>query len=336
MSTVAEKPPRLAGIPRADGFHARGKEHIRMLRGFRERGKEWGSSYENRSGDYTGRRFFAGDEFVSRNEWDIPLRRSETELVGLEKYFERMVLKLLEMKNGMDTPVVMLDIGGFMGQTWMRIGKRFEEEIRNSKLVLLVSNLAYNPEEHFEQELNPGRIGHSKAQAIKDLDRSARELVLYHVGNSRTLRRTEIGTYDDKRFPLQGNTDFIFENFSLHYWSWVPELEILEAASLLSPIGTYLTSGGDYKVGSYGYEHNEQRMAGIDIAHDEIKTRFNLLRVEQAEEGSLKGARLGYDYWYFKKPTAPKYEVNWGPISDLEKSWCAGLNGLSSGFNVLY
>ena len=304
---------RMLGIPVEENFNDRAQRRINFLRRAREFGKELGASYEQRDGDYARSGLVRYDWDKGKSEYvsDRNYREDESELLDTELFLERYLEKLLIVKRD-SLPVVALDIGGMMGQTWNRLANRFKNEVANSEIVFIVSNIAYYPEEHLEDEVRKRYWSSSKdMKKVGQFLKNGRKNLLYVNADVSRLRRAIIKLPNGSTLPLRRGVDLVHESFSLHYWSHVPELEILQAATLLSEYGIYIIQRGDHWTGVYGDEPHLDwgvRADGIKLAHEELETRFGLRKITHVEQGSFQGGEIMP--WMFRKPNAPAVKVD--------------------------
>lgn len=325
------------GIRVAPHFRSRFRTRTDFKRAITELGKEPHSGiFENRDGDYgefglvIGDHDFGQEQRRQKQPWEkgyIVLgeygRIDFDELVGLERFFAKQARKLLELK-GRDAPVVMLDIGGMTGQSWSRLALTFETEVRDSQIAFVVSNLVYDPEKHLDDELK------YKRAEVRDLLTRGRPLVHFVQADAAQLRRESITLPNGKDFRIKGNVDLLHECFALTYWSYIPEFEMLQAASLLSEYGTYIIQRGDKLTGSHrdyhleneedwmdaNFQRNSARETAVYFTLDEIEKRFGLKRVKRVEQGEMVDTYIFHSF-VFRKSSAPRIEVNRAPTEDL-------------------
>lgn len=310
---------QFGGIPVADHFEARLKDRKAYKETLEEQGREDGPiTFNYRSGDYGQSGLVQGQhEFrnCSSNQKNHPCyynhRSRPADLIGLENFISKQAQKLFALKE--DKPVVILDMGGMVGLSWSRIALAFQKEIKDSQIAFIVSNLVYQPRAHLEEESS----GLNRFDEIPVL-REAEPLVHYLNGDASDLGSQFITLPNGRKIPLAGNIDIIHERLALTYWSYVPELEILEAANLLSQYGTYLIERGKKWVGSSNCDHlkekeellsYEARREGIQLGFIEIQKRFGLMGITTIEYGDLAGTKIS-NLWIFRKPDAPEVEAN--------------------------
>lgn len=286
-----------------------------------QRVDDYGKNH-NREGDYSGNGFGIKGEYPHQflPESHYTHRRNGEQLdcyvKGIDSFIADRIRKVLALKK--DVPVVALDIGGMVGVSWSRLARLFEQEVEEGRVVLVVSNLAYDPDQDLAKEI----LGKVNRTIVNE----ARGLAHYIVADPSRLTETQVQLPDGSSLPLAGNVDVAFERFSLHYWSFVPEAEIPQVASLLSRYATYVVNGGDNPIGFHSTLHlnpgqfeqhrmeEEARIAAIGIAHEEIQRRFGLRKVTHVESGELAGKELnGWNDHFFLKADAPSLEVNKQP-----------------------
>lgn len=294
---------KFIGFPVASGFHERAKARVQFLKELsKKRSEDWGF-LSNTNGEYDSHGILRQNhEYFS---YARPMRRkSEYDLIGMELFFENYIEKLFQKK--VDQPVIAIDLGGMQGRSWLRLAKRFEKEVDNSKIAFIVTNLAYDPKKWAEEKYPSKRYG----QIMEE----SGHLVHFLNLTVYKARRTSIQLKNGRKVPLQGNTDIVNERFSVHHWSYVPEIEIVEAASLLSSFGIYVIDGGDGFLDPLPnvYLSDGDRSQGIVLAHEEICKRFGLLNITNVEKGDYESYNFGLRrfFYLFRKPDAPPVEAN--------------------------
>lgn len=301
----------IAGIPVASYFPERWQARRDFLSERAKIGEEDDGRYTNQYGDYgqygliQNRKHEYYFKFISGFG---NIREGSFDLVGLESFFAKRFNKILETKNG-KVPAIAIDIGGMQGRSWLRLAKRFEKEVRASQAVFVVTNLFYKPEEECMY------YGDSE---LKELFEGAGDLVYFLNCQVGDLRRRTLELPNGQAVSTKGNVDIINEQFSLHNWGYIPEVEIIQAASLLSPYGMYTIQTGKYLTDElYGLPSgaNLARETGIALAHQEMCRRFGLNRVTHVEAGDFQGQEIDIsrNFYLFKKASSPLIEVNQQP-----------------------
>lgn len=214
----------------------------------------------------------------------------EFEAPNFHNRLHSFVHRLLQDRP-INQPVLLLDIGGGAGLTWMSVASDFREEIRASKIAFIVSNLAW-------------ALGPSPDPEIVNPEP---ELVHYVNSVFRKLCTQSVTLPDGHILPLRRNVDLVHECQSLTRWSQVPELDILSVYRLLSRKGTYfIASPGapcKYTRAASPEDNHRQRQAAVTTAHRLLQSKFGLKQVTQVEDGEYAGAHLLYTV--FKQPEAP-------------------------------
>lgn len=290
----------IGGLPVAPEFLSRYKRR----RLFLERKCESYGKGEHREGNYRDLIL----TILTKNYYRWNAYQNRERLAGFEVYIADQARKLLEFKRDAE-PVIVLDIGGMIGKSWFYIAKEFEEEVNNSRIAFVISNLFYSHDKDFENEMTRYTGGFEK---MKERIRGARHLVHFVQGDASTLRRTKLELPDKTTVPLKGNVDLIHERFSLSHWSFIPELEVRQVESLLSQYGSYIIQRGDDTLtGSHGrpYGEREVREFGVKLAYRALQERLGLKKVTEVETGDFQGKEI-VGCIIFRKPNAPLVEIN--------------------------
>jgi hypothetical protein len=219
--------------------------------------------------------------------------------------------RINSLRREVKRPLIILDLGGGAGATVRELAFLYEEEVKESQMAFGVSNLVTNDLDNYTTE---------KARRTDPQSPYGRgkELVCNLRGSFSDLRHQTIRLANGMSVPLLGNVDIIHERYALTAWSKVPELDILHAASLLSPIGIYMVSndsitypeGGELdnnilrRAGiSYMPDHGARR-EGVRQAHEYLQRPMGLKKVTRVETGPLAKQQLLYTV--FKAPYAPR------------------------------
>jgi hypothetical protein len=129
-------------------------------------------------------------------------------LLGAEKYLLQGVKERLQLKK----PVILVDFGGMLSLSFVRIAKELERDghISNGDVILVVTNLNFDPNAKVvDRDINDERL---------DFFQRFKHLVHYINADARELQRMHV-TVDGKEIPLRGNIDFLHENYALTHGS---------------------------------------------------------------------------------------------------------------------
>lgn len=233
------------------------------------------------------------------------IRNSEGQTVileGYEVFLYDTALQLLAIKK--NDPVLMLDIGGGVGGTFNHLAVALRDQIEDSRLAIIVSNINASQDEqigvfdaHRESSTDKKLL---IRQSLTDLD-AAQGLVHHVTGNFRSLRTQSITLPNGQNVKLERNIDVAHERHSLTPQTFTPELDIPEIGHLLSPYGIYSVPSNNvenlYTVVPKGVVLGEaamgdqitQRKSGILVAHRSLVTDFGLQRVPTVEAGTHQG-----------------------------------------------
>jgi len=181
---------------------------------------------------------------------DLTVGQAETETVngikleGIETIIYKQAMEVLEAKkkDNVGKPVVVLDLGGMYGLTFLRLAKATEELVKEGKIVYVVSNLTFNPGIISEDQVKefPG-LNHSD---YNDFFLQNRGLVHFIVSDVDELGDTQIDLPDGGNLQLGGNIDIIHEQSALGK-STIPDSDLPTLGKTLSPYGIFFLGDKD-------------------------------------------------------------------------------------------
>lgn len=268
-----------------------------------------GNTWKWTLGDYTNDKYNLINNHTPTKE--ITYGQGEkVVLKGYEVFLYNSALNLLKTKK---TPVVMLDLGGGAGVSFNRLALALQDEIRNSQLALVISNLAATPEQQvqrFETLRTDTPIltqVHDTAEARRLVDDTA-DLVHFVNGNALSLRMKQIALPNGSSIKLEDNIDFISEIRSLTKHTKTPELDLITIGFLLSRYGIYLVHNNDVALINDKAPFLEERRQGIQIGHRLLENSFGLQRVSTIETGPFEGQPLT-NHHIFKSPQTPPITI---------------------------
>lgn len=230
-------------------------------------------------------------------------------LEGYEVFAHDLLVNLLEVKND-GLPAIALDLGGGAGISWHRLALAFREEVRESKLAFVVSNLVDTPKEQLQNHNWRKKVYGSGPNFDTDMLtadlHAAKGLVHPITGPFFSLRMSSIELPNGNTIRLDGNVDFMNEKLSLSAHSLTPDLDIPATSQLLSPFGIYVahTSGVTDQDTHVADFFLPQRRHGIQLAHDTLQSHCSLRKISTIEGGSQKGNPFAH-HNIFKAQKAP-------------------------------
>ena len=235
--------------------------------------------------------------------------RQQVTLTGYEVFLHDTALNLLKKKRG---TVVMLDIGGGAGATWNRLAIAMRDEIEDSRLALVVSNIVASPDQHrkrFEtlQEKRPYLTQLHDTEEIKSSGKDAEGLTQFITGSFFSLRMQRITLPNGQTLRLEGNIDFLNEKRSLTQHTITPELDLPIIGFLLSEYGIYAVPNYDVNLEDKVHGRIEERSQAIQIGHGILKEHFGLERVHTIKRESNENEELPItNHHIFKAIQAPE------------------------------
>lgn len=203
-------------------------EHLEYRRRLRRRKDE---SWSYSSGSYSSERFYDESPWL---EW-----KHGVENPMVYKVIERQIKGVQQRKKefGDEKPTVVLDFGGMVGGSMLQLHHSTSETVRDSKIIFLVSNLAFYPtlqwlgKSYLDTPEIRNWMFHFKdgvwVPRIPYLQADAQELV-----------NTYITMPNGSQYPLQGNVDIIHERNVLDKGR-INDLDLPRIAKLLSKYGTF-------------------------------------------------------------------------------------------------
>jgi len=163
----------------------------------------------------------------------------------MELLWTKQLDRALKAKG--DQPVVLLDFGGGMGFSAMRVASQpiYKKAIQDRRLVVAVSNLGFMPQDE------PDADGYTKIARLMQADNQARRFTpqpyteqdLRFVQDNQNLvtfvDASVLELYNDTSsapVPLKNNIDILHESRALTH-TQVPDIALATFAGLLSPGG---------------------------------------------------------------------------------------------------
>ena len=224
---------------------------------------EWAIANQHRQdgGDLGAWSFAKGLYNRYGDGWDCDAPIGKQPLVSDELIVAENVDRLLEGRpNG--EPVVVLDFGGGLGMSWMRIASKpkYSTAIEEGQLVMVVSNLGSVPDKSPDSE---GYSGIARnMNSTNKLERENRfrtsfsnedlqwvqqnqNRVQYFDANALELADMSMHLPDGTQLPVIGNVDVIYERLALEH-THVPDLALASFSELLSNQGTLYSNVATY------------------------------------------------------------------------------------------
>jgi SAM-dependent methyltransferase len=205
-------------------------------------------------------------------------------LAGLELVWAEHIDRQLEA--GSDEPVIMLDFGGGLSQSMIRIAgqEKYRQAIADGKLLLISSSLGEVPPSEPDEAgftgvarlmnaMNHG-FGEAMDYSAEDLDfaQEYQKWVTYIDATAAELENMSVTTADGRQVPLLGHVDSIHEQCAVEH-SHIPDVAFATFAKMLKPGGLlYLrTLGPNYLSGTGEQEYTsaDGRTVRTDAAYQQ-------------------------------------------------------------------
>lgn len=170
---------------------------------------------------------------------------SETaEFSGIESKLSDLVGELLrrDLESSSSDPVVVLDFGGGLGFSFGRLAGRYKKEIKESRLVLVVTNLDADKDKIFgefkkiKSQNSTVRIPGDVYAKILEEHESNMHLLNFLEASAGELRRATISLPNGIKLALAGRVDVVHEKLALAH-SLKPEIDVPLLGSMLSERG---------------------------------------------------------------------------------------------------
>lgn len=199
--------------------------------------------------------------------------------VNTEAFLIQRVGDLLEQA---DRPVVVMDVGAAAGMSAMRLAKRYERQVRESRLAVVATNASMRVAEYVE------KLGWKVKDEADQLLRSRQ----FHELQADFSRGSSniITLPDGTRLDLLDGVDIAHERLSLTAWSKNPRHDIPELGKFLSSRSLYMVPLEDM---TYQQPNGWLRpVSAISDIHHSLCLERRLEVVEACEEGVLEGQPL--------------------------------------------
>src|SRR6185369_13522978 len=249
-----------------------------------------GNTWKWTLGDYTDRNYDIYNNHHSIREITTG-KGKKVILKGYEVFLHDTALQLLKTRK---RPLVMLDLGGGAGASWNRLAIALEDEIEQSRIALVVSNIAATPEQQLQRfdavaKDIPPLAKNFDTDIMRTLLDETEGLVHYVTGPFFSLRMQHITLPNGQKIRLEENTDFIAELRSLTKHTKTPELDLAIVGFLLSEFGMYTVPNHDVLLINEKSPFTQERREGIQIGHRMLEQQFVLRRIYTAESGRFAG-----------------------------------------------
>ena len=257
--------------------------------------------------------------------------RPTDELGGDERILNVQVKELLAQKKrqGIDKPVVLVDFGGGLGLSMMRIAKENRSAIENGDLVVVVTNLAYLPTEETDSKGYSGIARFMEASndpstydatdyTDEELEfaQNNQALVTYLDTTASELATKTIMPKGKRQMPLAGAVDIIYESLSITH-THAPDVALAVFGNLLSEQGTlYLETNNAISMRHLQGENRSIRLADGRIINlsakpyddskgEALEVGINLLQTSYDMKKSFENDH----YSIFMKPKATPFST---------------------------
>jgi hypothetical protein len=233
---------------------------------------------------------------------------------GRRGMLEPFIIRRLEraLKKRPPEPVAALDSGGGIGLSWLRLARRFQQEVRDERLLLVVSSLHANPETFLDtaqyslDEMVGGVLPDpAEVHEAKRLFEKYGERVLYTATHPAAK-----GVAMMSRLAIS-SMDIVHERRGGVGWSRVPESHILRTASSVALNGIFMIHTTDIGQ-AHGLMHDDQerdvrRNGVVEAGRTLITPQYGLTMTNNVQTGKAVGRPL--DYAVFSGPRAEPIAV---------------------------
>lgn len=191
-------------------------------------------------------------------------------LQGTEVFMADSITASLRQADG--DPIVALDIGGGMGTTMLRLAGHFRQEIADSQLAVVVTNLASSPTAYLD-----GLVKASYYRLYNELSKD----VHFVSTTFSDLPEQDVVLPNGQPLALKGNVALAHERLSLTSWSKVPERDVVQSiGGILKSDCKYMVHGDDTRYPQSAYDeakddfidsYETERLLGIKLAHTTLE-----------------------------------------------------------------
>ena len=241
-----------------------------------------------------------------RSALEIARRLTEMEEI-LDEEIEMMMRAKAESEHQL--PTVALDLGGMFGLTFAKLANRHQSDIKEGKLALVVTNMAFDVHQALEKyKLTNDAPYREKTEIILTpaeitLISSNEKLLHYLQCDVVELRSQILSLPNGVSLPLKGNINIVHEQSA---FAWDPKIDVdlPLLGTMMSKEGIIFLGSEDDKLIPYPPQYEKTKNAGycLDPYHQGL---YNLKELGFNIQTTRFG---GGNYKILSKPSAPVKE----------------------------
>jgi hypothetical protein len=202
--------------------------------------------------------------------------------VRVERFLSQRIGQLLEAA---EKPVVVMDIGAGAGVTAMRLARQYKEEVRDSRLAVIVTNAGLQNYDYIDR-LKDER-GYEASSLLRDH-------LVRHITTDFSMGHGDIFKLPDGSVcNLNDGIDIVHERLSLTAWSDNVARNLQVLGDYLAPHSMYMVPFSDIRCTQPGGEDRVPTWE-VDELHTQLCHARDLVRIDVCEEGPL--AMHGLEY----------------------------------------
>jgi hypothetical protein len=214
----------------------------------------------------------------------------------VEVFAVRTIDRALEQRRRSGQPVAALDSGGGLGLSWLRLAKRYQQEVHDGRLLLAVTSVQGMPELFL-------KMAATAVQELGDL----RDLTRAQVDEAMRLMEAHGDSVQhyavNPRAPARHFSTVPVDDFVLTHerrggvvWSRTPESHVLRMGNMTAPDGYLMIDGADLgeAFGAMPLRERTARLNGVTAAVGTLMAEQHMQLVLDAQLGAYAGAPLEY------------------------------------------
>lgn len=247
---------------------------------------------------------------------EIPKNIQFYELLGKELTIASIIHQRLEQNLGSETSLILLDVGGMLSMSWLRLAKHFEQQVYAGRVLFVSTSLGVTIDDlidriegwHYKRgPLKNRRVDFDSAnqppyfsELELDFIKNNKHLVVSAKQDLPDLLKMEVDGH-----KLLGHVALICDSFAVSVHSRVPSVHLPLLATLLDEKGVFM-SFPESTVAISKEDNHISRTVELERARKILELEFGLERVINIEGGSpeLQGLRLSTVF--LRKPNGPR------------------------------